>query len=369
MVRDFLLHLVVLAFAVQSPGATAAAQDAVDSEGTDQARMSIAPLPIIFYTPETKTAIGAAVNVFRRPAGANEETRPSTLTPVFIYTFENQVITQVDGTHYWDDEANKANASVSYVKFPGLFYGVGNDVPNDSDEKFTTESYALSASYLRRVRSHLRVGGQATLGHSKLLEREEAGLLASGTIAGADGGTIVGAGIRLDFDDRNHVTYPTTGGWTTLGFQVFEGALGSYYDFRSMQLESRRYIAAGDSRLFAIRGLVNHVDGAAPFQVLPSLGGDSILRGYFGGRFRDRDLAVLDVEFRQHAWWKLGFVAFYGVGQVAHNPGEFALRGFHAAGGAGFRFRFIEEEKLNVRFDFAWGEDDSGSYISLGEAF
>lgn len=354
---------------LQRPGVSVAGQDAVMSDSLSPARVSIAPLPIIFYTPETNTAIGALVSIFRRSPGSTDESRPSTLTPVFIYTIEKQIIVEVSGGHYWDDEANNVNAGFSYVKFPGLFYGIGNDVSNDDDENYTTESYSVNVGYLRRVRPHLRVGGEVAFGHSRLLEREEGGLLAAGTIAGTEDGKIFGPGIRVDFDDRNHITYPTSGGWSTLGFQIFDGALGSDYDFRSVQLESRRYFGAGGSRVFACRALLNYVDGQVPFQVLPALGGDSVLRGYFGGRFRDRSLAVLDVEYRQHVWWRLGFVAFAGAGQVARTPDKFALNDLHPAGGVGLRFRFIEAERLNLRIDLGWGEDDSGTYISLGEAF
>ena len=33
------------------------------------------------------------------------------------------------------------------------------------------------------------------------------------------------------------------------------------------------------------------------------------------------------------------------------------------------RFLFVRDEGLNLRLDAGWGEDDSGTYVSLGEAF
>ena len=137
-----------------------------------EARTSIAPLPILFYTPETKTALGAALTVFHRPAGSGEEARPSTLTPILIYTLENQVVAGVSGDHYWDEGANNARAGVSYLNFPDSFYGIGNDVSSDTDEDYTTESYSLEAGYLRQIRPGLRVGGLATFAHSTMLVNE-----------------------------------------------------------------------------------------------------------------------------------------------------------------------------------------------------
>jgi outer membrane protein assembly factor BamA len=330
---------------------------------------TVAPLPIIFYTPETKTALGAALNVFWRPAGASEEARPSTLTPVLIYTFNAQVIASLSGSHYWQQEKHNLSSELAYSNFPDVFHGLGNDTSADYEEDVTTESYVLGFDYLRLVRKSLRAGIGATLGHARLLERESTGLLGSGTIPGSAGGWISGIGTSLNFDDRNHITFPTAGGSSTIGIRVFDPSLGSDYDFRISAAESRRYVALGAQTVVATRAVLQHVDGEAPYQLLPSLGGDRLLRGYFGGRFRDRDLIAVEAELRTHLWKRLGLAFFGGIGQVGHNPKDLALDEFHAAGGIGLRVLFLSSEKLHLRFDVGWGKDDGGSYISLGEAF
>ena len=80
-------------------------------------------------------------------------------------------------------------------------------------------------------------------------------------------------------------------------------------------------------------------------------------------------LIAFEGEWRQHLWRRLGMVIFGGVGQVSHDPADMRLDGFHASGGFGLRILFLRSEKLNIRLDWGWGEDESGSYISLGEAF
>lgn len=335
----------------------------------EDGKISVAPLPIVFYTPETGTAFGVALNVFRRPRGAAEDARPSTITPLLIYTLKEQIVAVLSGQHYWDEEAQQIEAGVSYINFPDSFYGLGNDVDDEPAEDYTTENYSFDLGYLRRVRGPLRAGASAVAGHARILEREPGGLLDATVIPGSEGGTVLGAGVVLDRDSRDHISYPSQGSWSRLEFQVFDAALGSDYDFRALRLESRRYFGLGSDRVFALRGLIAHVDGEPPFQMLPSLGGDSLLRGYYGGRFRDRDLSAFEFEYRQLLRWRLGFAIFGGVGQVAHDPADFGIGEFHAAAGLGLRIQFLKSEKLNLRFDVGFAEDDGGSYISLGEAF
>ncbi len=42
--------------------------------------------------------------------------------------------------------------------------------------------------------------------------------------------------------------------------------------------------------------------------------------------------------------------------------------GIHTAGGLGARFNFIRRDRVNLRFDYAFGKD-SGFYFAIGEAF
>jgi hypothetical protein len=99
------------------------------------------------------------------------------------------------------------------------------------------------------------------------------------------------------------------------------------------------------------------------------IGGDTLMRGYYYGRYRDKNLAVLQAEYRMPVWKRLGLVGFAGVGDVAPAPGRFRLGSFKAAGGFGFRFLFDPKEKTSIRLDFGFGKDTSGMYITATEAF
>jgi len=107
-----------------------------------------------------------------------------------------------------------------------------------------------------------------------------------------------------------------------------------------------------------------------PFQLLSLFGGRERMRGYYEGRYRDKNMMVFQMEYRvMPVWWRLGLVGFLGFGDVSNTIKNFKLRDFKYSVGGGIRYLFSREEKMNLRLDFGYGKDSSGIYITIGEAF
>ena len=138
----------------------------------------------------------------------------------------------------------------------------------------------------------------------------------------------------------------------------------------SAPLDLRRYFPLF-SNVLALRALGAASVATPPFDLMPQLGGDALLRGYFSGRYRDRQLMAFQAEYRFHLWWRIGGVGFIGAGQLGDVFGDFDLGSFHTNAGGGIRFLLSRAEGLNIRADWGWGlgASSSGFYLSLGEAF
>lgn len=112
----------------------------------------------------------------------------------------------------------------------------------------------------------------------------------------------------------------------------------------------------------------------APFYLLPQLGNDQMMRGYYTGRYRDRNLLAAQAELRYRFIPKLGAVAFLGAGSVYNNRG-FNLLNFKPSRGAGLRYFFDVNRGLSIRLDYGIGEKrtnekrQKGFYVNLAEAF
>ena len=94
------------------------------------------------------------------------------------------------------------------------------------------------------------------------------------------------------------------------------------------------------------------------------------MRGYFEGRYRDLTFMMLQMEYRQYFWWRLGYVVFGGVGDVADDLLNYTFKDLKYSYGLGLRFLFNQKEKVNIRIDLGFGQDgNSGLYFGVEESF
>ena len=64
--------------------------------------------------------------------------------------------------------------------------------------------------------------------------------------------------------------------------------------------------------MLALQGLAAYMPGEVPFANMPVLGGQNLLRGLFGGRYRDQTLVAAQAELRLPVWRWIGLAAFAG---------------------------------------------------------
>lgn len=326
-------------------------------------------IPVLYYTPETKTAFGVAAQYYHRERGSELSSRPSTIMPAFIYTQENQIIADISGEFYWKQETYRLDGEIGYSKYPDKFYGIGNDTPEDAEEDLTPRYIYLEVNIQRKVYSQLKLGLGYEFRNSKLLEVEEGGLLDAGNVRGRDGGTVSGASILTSWDTRNNVFFPSSGSYHRLTVSAFGSALGSDFAFTRYKLDLRRFFPAF-SQTLAVQSQVMISTGDPPFQQLALFGGQDLMRGYFEGRYRDRSMIAFQAEYRVvPVWWRLGLTAFAGLGDVAHDISDVRLNDLKYSLGGGIRYLLSREEGITLRLDFGVGERSSGLYITLGEAF
>jgi len=97
------------------------------------------------------------------------------------------------------------------------------------------------------------------------------------------------------------------------------------------------------------------------------------MRGYYTGRYRDRNLIAGQAELRYRIWQRFGVVGFLGTGEVANK--SFSAAALKPDYGGGLRYFFDIEKGLSLRADYGIGEKpagesrESGFYLALGEAF
>ena len=110
--------------------------------------------------------------------------------------------------------------------------------------------------------------------------------------------------------------------------------------------------------------------GSVPFQLLPELGGQYMMWGYYAGRYRDLNYTAFQCEYRFPLFWHFGGVVFASIGKVAPDISDLlSTENIRVAGGGGIRYAIDKSQNVNIRIDFAFSPEGFSVYFNILEAF
>ncbi|MEQ9424570.1 MAG: BamA/TamA family outer membrane protein [Cyclobacteriaceae bacterium] len=329
----------------------------------------MAVYPAAGYQPETSFQIGAIAVVVVPSNNQSGYDRPTSITPFVLYTFKNQVLSAINADIFFKNGIN-LEISPRYFNYPDNYYGIGNDNDPDAFEKYTNRFWQLEGRLFKPLNDKTFVGLSFDLQNNKLKDLEEGGRLDSELINGVDGGNNIGIGPAFKYDSRDNTLYPTDG--YLISAQVRTSQLGDF-SYTNYQLDFRKYLSFGsDKNVLAFNVNTNFTSGDnVPFYKLPQLGGDERLRGIANASlYRDKQSFYAQTEYRRHLFWRVGVVAFLGVGDVAEIVSDYNFNEFKYVAGVGYRFAAIKDQKLNLRFDFGVSRGgQTAFYLGMREAF
>jgi len=176
-------------------------------------------------------------------------------------------------------------------------------------------------------------------------------------------------GLGVVRDSRVNRFYPTQGMFLQFTGDFFSQGIGSKYSFQSYKVTFNKYHAFDSRQVLAYNLFFCGTGGAPPFYGNCIYGANNELRGYQAGRYLDRYMFATQVEYRLLLFWRVGVVAFGGVGAVAPGVDQFRSDQLLPSGGTGIRFLMSKKYHVNLRTDFAWGRDSFTWAVGVGEAF
>lgn len=341
-------------------------------------------LPIISASPETSLRIGAAEIFLFRRKGMLPETQLSSVRVPLSYTLNNQFKGKLNLNYYSNGNKHIFNATVQWFNFPLLFYGIGNNTQAVDEESYTTQTLNAELTYLKSVIPKLYAGLGYTFLQSDIVQFENNGLLAQpGLIPGNTGSITSGFNLNFRYDNRDNNLCASSGYYIDFKLANYESWMGSEYDFTRIDIDLRKYFQPFNKHVLAFQMVLTNTWGASPFETMALLGGNSIMRGHYEGRFRDNSLYAGQVEYRlpigRSDWIdnrekipfkeRWGVVGFVGFGDVANSFGEIELNKIKSSVGLGIRYLVLPKERINVRIDFGFGTQYPGLYFNIREAF
>jgi outer membrane protein assembly factor BamA len=326
-------------------------------------------LPVVFYTPETKWALGGGGLYYFRLTRDKTVLRPSNISFSGAYTQRKQTDLNINPDFYLKNGFH-LQVKFQYSDFPDQFYGIGSGTTEEMEEPFSSRFWKMSVETLKQVWGPLNIGFQYFFDHTRLKEVRDGGLLSSNRISGSAGGTVSGFGYFMTYDSRDSIFYPTTGSFHQFSAMAFGRALGSDFTFSRFYLEFRRYLRLSFAHCLAFQTRFLAQTGEPPFWRMGLLGGPESMRGYYLGRYRDKNMIALQAEYRfVPVFWRLGLAVFAGLGDVAASPRQFDLGRLKYSCGLGLRFVIDPKQRINLRLDYGIGKGTSGVYFTATEAF
>lgn len=352
------LFRIILLFCFLLKLTSVSAQDTIKKR-----KIKVLPVPAFGYSPETKTYIGA-VSLFTLNLYDDSLTRSSNAKIEFNYTWNKQIITELEWNYFFKEEKWFTHGFVHYSKYPDKYYGIGSSTQPEDETFFESYRVRLDLEVLKNVKDKLFVGldtrhlnyfkfsgSQDSIVYDELRTESRTGL-----------------GWIVQNDTRDNLLTPTKGSFLKFSNNYNFGSS----NYSQLIVDGRKYFNWGKKtqQVVSTRLYTKHIFGIAPFYDLSLIGGDRLARGYFFGRFRDNNLTTFQVEYRALLFWRIGIAAFGGTTLVYNDFTDFNSSTLKPNGGIGLRFLVDKEEGTNLRFDYAVGlNGESGFYVSFGESF
>ncbi|TAG60987.1 MAG: hypothetical protein EAZ26_13445 [Runella slithyformis] len=336
--------------------------------------LSLIIVPTIQNAPETSWNFGAGVSYYfntEKPFDTLTPTRLSSLVVQGTYSLKKQLFLESRWQIFTKNEQMLHRGNLSYTNFFDKFWGIGNASSSTNLNEFSFSRVQLQVNSLRQIKRNIFLGlGYQYSQFSNIDWFIKSDNFSPNLLVGNTGSLISGIGPSLVADFRDNPFSAKKGYFFELSALYYRNWLGSGYHFNEYLVDARKYISTFKNQVLAFQLFGNFMDGHVPFRELPRLGGPQIMRGYFNGRFTDKNLIVRQVEYRMPIWKPFACSFFASTGQVAGHINDFKVSGFKLAYGAGIRFLLNKKEHIYVRFDYARTSDaDSGFYIRINDSF
>ena len=349
-----------------------AARGAAQSDSA-VSRRSLFVIPHVSYQQETSWAPGVAFGYYFK---SRDISRISSVSGSAVYTLLNQFMFNVTPKIYFGENHRwYLYSNLNFRNYPDHYYGIGNAVPA-LDQQYISRMFAvlLQPQYAvsRNFYAGLYFSGRNEHAEPKFDSDEiKNAVYAKFGTAGWEPYSQISLGAAVTYDSRDNSFYPYRGTFGKATFALSQAGWGSTFSLREISLDMRKYISLFPNHVVAVQAQFEGIFGpeGIPFQMLPSVGGRDLMRGFRQGKYRENLLAALQAEYRFPIYKRIKAAVFCASGDVFDSR-NFELDKWKFAYGAGLRCR-LNDARVHLRLDIAKNNygDKLQFYITATEAF
>ena len=328
--------------------------------------------PFAFYMPETNLVIGAGIKRFYNFGKEGDSlTRVSNVAGSLQYSLNGQFLLRSQYNIFTNHEKYYITGYLGISRFPMVFYGIGNDIDMNKNEAISFNYFRFDNTTYRKIGRSSFVGFGWRYFAMSDVQSSANGLLENTNVIGNTGSKVSGLNISYLFDNRDNILTPSRGAYAQVTYSIHGKQTGSSHTFNRLQLDGRYYIKPFSKKqdVIGFQGYSVLSVGDVPFNELAQMGGEMIMRGYYQGSYRDKNLLAFQTEYRWQALKRWGLVGFAGAGAISNSMGEFDFKNTKPSYGGGLRFKINRKENVNIRADYGFGNGQQNVYFFIAEAF
>jgi outer membrane protein assembly factor BamA len=352
-------------------------------------KSSFLPLPVLGYSPEKGLEMGAAMlySFYTNKNSPDRVTRNSAISLIPSITTKNQYKIDLKSDIWTKDNTWHFRGELRYHNYPVYFYGIGDTTHYDDRTLVGNTRFKIQLEGERRITGHFYLGASLMYQYNEYTAKDDKGIYPGLMLTDKTGGNVTFLGVTGIFDNRDNQNFTTKGSWLKLNV-AYAPAFLSTRPLWKIEAQGKQFFSISPKSTIGFNGYLNSVQGKnIPFYLLPEMGNDMIMRGYYTGRYRQQNYLALQTEYRYlidpkiriKIWFvdtspTFALAAFAGTGTVFSNS-NFQLSHWKPNYGMGVRYFYDKAARLSVRIDYGWGEKrpgenrQSGFYLSLAEAF
>ncbi len=328
--------------------------------------------PVIGYAPETKWEFGFnGIVVFHY----NNDTtlRLSEISTFAFYTQERQLGLWIDHAIYGRDNDILTLGKMRFQNYPLSYYGIGSQIPDKPLAVVNANYFNVRERFVYRVKGNLFAGLELDYQQLQNAKFEPKDKGPTGPEIkmplGAGGSQNLGVGFGLLLDSRHNMLNVRDGYLVELAFIHYGKIFDQSFPMNTLFFDSRYFIPTYKNQVLALQVVGQFSQGEVPFNQLSLMGGETIMRGYYLGRYRDKNYVAAQAEYRFLPFGfsrRLGGSVFGAVGAVSES---IPTDNYKWSAGAGLRYLLFPKKDIFTRMDIGVNPDGYGVYFYIGEAF
>ena len=319
------------------------------------------------YSSATGVGLGIVASGLYR-IDRNDPTLPLSNVSIFSnVTSKGLLMVGVRGNNVFPHERFRLDYTTYIYTFPSTLWGIGYEQGNkdDNETNYSRLKFEAKPRFLVRLAPHTYIGPLVNVQYINITDFDQS----VADLMGCDERkfTTFGGGLSFTYDSRD-IILNATRGWFVQLDQIFNPSwLGNDHVYHWTDLTVSTYHKAWRGAVIAgeFHSMFNYND--VPWPMLATVGGQSRMRGYFEGRYRDKNIMEAQIELRQHIKKRHGIVVWVGASNVFPKFSEMRLKHTLPNFGTGYRWRF--KQGVNVRLDLGLTRNGMGFIFNINEAF